>query len=107
MAAVRPMIAITGIGTALPPYRMDQADTARRIVDALSSNPDSARWARRIFKQCGVESRYTCEPELLQEASACRYMPQEDRSKVPSTAERMAVYKRESVPSLYLRRERP
>jgi len=98
MAAVRPMIAITGIGTALPPYHMDQADTARRIVDALSSSPDSARWARRIFKQCGVESRYTCEPDLLQEASLCRYMPQEDRSKVPSTAERMAVYKRESVP---------
>ncbi|GAA0390753.1 type III polyketide synthase [Paenibacillus motobuensis] len=98
MAAVRPMIAITGIGTALPPYRMDQADTARRIVDALSNSPDSARWARRIFKQCGVESRYTCEPDLLQEASVCRYMPQEDRSKVPSTAERMAVYKRESVP---------
>lgn len=98
MAAVRPMIAITGIGTALPPYRMDQADTARRIVDALSSSPDSARWARRLFKQCGVESRYTCEPDLLQEASVCRYMPREDRSKVPSTAERMAVYKRESVP---------
>lgn len=98
MAAVKPMIAITGIGTALPPYRMDQADTARRIVDALSSSPDSARWARRIFKQCGVENRYTCEPALLQEASECRYMPQEDRSKVPSTAERMAVYKRESVP---------
>lgn len=98
MAAVKPMIAITGIGTALPPHRMDQADTARRIVDALSSNPDSGRWARRIFKQCGVESRYTCEPELLKEASACRYLPQEDHSKVPSTTERMAVYKRESVP---------
>ncbi|WP_314584807.1 type III polyketide synthase [Paenibacillus terrigena] len=98
MAAVKPMIAMTGIGTALPPYRMDQADTTRRIVDALSSNPDSARWARRIFKQCGVETRYTCEPDLLNEASACRYLPKEDRSEVPSTAERMAVYKRESVP---------
>ncbi|GIP53784.1 type III polyketide synthase [Paenibacillus vini] len=98
MADVSSMIAITGIGTALPPYRMDQADTARRIVDALSNNPDSGRWARRIFKQCGVESRYTCEPDLLLEASVCRYLPQEDSSMVPSTAERMAVYKRESVP---------
>ncbi|WP_152392002.1 type III polyketide synthase [Paenibacillus guangzhouensis] len=98
MAASTPNIAITGIGTALPPYRMDQADTARRIVDALSHNPDSARWARRIFKQCGVETRYTCEPDLLNEASACRYLPREDRTDVPSTAERMAVYKNASVP---------
>lgn len=91
-------IAIVGIGTALPPYRIDQADTARRLVDALSDKPDSARWARRIFKQCGVESRYTCEPNLLEEADVCRYLPRELTGDVPSTSERMAIYKRESVP---------
>lgn len=98
MATSKPMIAITGIGTALPPYRMDQADTTRRIVDALRNKPDSARWARRIFKQCGVENRYTCEPNLLNEAAECRFLPHDNISEIPSTEERMTIYKRESVP---------
>ncbi|WP_053377606.1 type III polyketide synthase [Paenibacillus sp. FJAT-27812] len=91
-------IAILGIGTAVPPYLIDQADTARRLVDALSDKPDSARWGRRIFKQCGVESRYTCEPNLLAEAAECRYLPSATPELAPSTSERMGIYKRESVP---------
>ncbi len=91
-------IAILGIGTALPAHRMDQADTARRLSDALHDRPDSARWARRLFKQCGVATRYTCEPDLLEEAGACRYFPSGLKEHAPSTAERMSVYKRESIP---------
>lgn len=91
-------IAILGLGTAVPPYRIDQADTARRLTEALVDKPDSARWARRIFKQCGVESRYTCEPNLLEAAADCRYFPQTSAADAPSTAERMRIYKRESVP---------
>ncbi|WP_028608788.1 type III polyketide synthase [Paenibacillus harenae] len=91
-------LAILGIGTALPPYRLDQADTGRRLVEALGDKPDAARWARRIFKQCGVESRYTCEPNLLAEASECVYFPLGTGGEAPSTEERMAVYKREAVP---------
>ncbi|HTG67654.1 MAG TPA: type III polyketide synthase [Candidatus Udaeobacter sp.] len=90
--------AVLGIGTAVPPYLIDQADTARRLVDALSDKPDSARWGRRIFKQCGVESRYTCEPNLLAEAAECRYFSSASAEDAPSTAERMGIYKRESVP---------
>ncbi|OMF22526.1 type III polyketide synthase [Paenibacillus sp. FSL H8-0548] len=91
-------IAIVGIGTAVPPHKLDQADTARRLVQALSGKPDAARWGRRIFKQCGVESRYTCEPNLLMEADECRYLPSDSAETAPTTAERMAIYKRESIP---------
>ncbi|CAG7649143.1 type III polyketide synthase [Paenibacillus allorhizosphaerae] len=93
-----PIIAILGIGTAVPDYRLDQADTARRLAEGLVDHPDSARWAKRIFKQCGVDVRYTCEPNLLESAEQCRYFPGKSAKLVPSTAERMAVYKRESVP---------
>lgn len=94
-------IAILGLGTAVPPYRMNQEDTSRRLTEALSEagHSDSSRWAKRIFRQCGVESRYTCEPNLLEPASNCRYFPNPDeQSEVPSTSGRMAVYKRASVP---------
>ncbi|NIK78952.1 putative naringenin-chalcone synthase [Paenibacillus castaneae] len=91
-------VAILGIGTAVPNNRINQADTARRLVDGLSDKPDSARWARRIFKQCGVETRYTCEPNLLAEAADCRYLPKASDLDAPSTAERMGLYKKESIP---------
>ncbi|WP_219838344.1 type III polyketide synthase [Paenibacillus sp. R14(2021)] len=91
-------IAILGIGTAVPEYRLDQADTSRRLAEALIERPDSARWVKRIFKQCGVETRYTCEPDLLQPAEACRYFSAQSNRSYPTTAERMATYKRESIP---------
>ncbi|TDF92805.1 type III polyketide synthase [Paenibacillus piri] len=97
MIQAAPVVAILGIGTAVPDYRLDQADTSQRLAYALSDNPDSARWAKRIFKQCGVEARYTCEPNLLEAAEDCLYFSQ-SRRPVPSTAERMETYKRESIP---------
>ena len=42
-----------------------------------------------------METRYTCEPELLGEPGSNRYLPGSDHP--PTTAERMNTYKRESV----------
>lgn len=93
-----PIISILGIGTAVPAYRMDQDDVSQRLSEALREHPHSARWAKRIFKQCGVDTRYTCEPNLLEPASGCRYFPRTSGEDVPTTAERMQTYKKESVP---------
>lgn len=92
--------AIIGLGTAVPPFRMDQDDTARRLTEALAlvGQVDAGRWAKRLFRQCGVETRYTCEPNLLDEAGDCRYFPTGDGTEAPSTRERMDVYKSASVP---------
>jgi len=98
MNTTNPKIAILGIGTAVPEYQLNQSDTAQRLSEALSDNTDSARWAKRLFKQCGVENRYTCEPNLLEQAKDCRYFSQTSLQAIPTTAERMAIYKRESVP---------
>jgi predicted naringenin-chalcone synthase len=89
---------ILGIGTALPEHRLDQEDAARRLADALRDNPAAARWARRIFRQCGVDTRYTCEPNLLAPPDRCRYWPGGTGTGAPTTAERMAVYRRKAVP---------
>ncbi|MFS0722891.1 type III polyketide synthase [Paenibacillus sp. 1P07SE] len=93
-------IAITGIGLAVPEHRLEQQETAGRLAEALAGRPDAARWARRLFRQNGVETRYTCEPNLLAEPSACRYFPSDGGAAAPApgTAERMRIYKRESVP---------
>ncbi|MBW7458276.1 type III polyketide synthase, partial [Paenibacillus sepulcri] len=98
MEQATPVIAILGIGTAVPDYKMDQNDVSQRLSDALRDHSDSRRWAKRIFKQCAVETRYTCEPNLLQDADSCRYFPHNSTVEAPSTAQRMQIYKRESVP---------
>ena len=89
---------IHGIGTAHPPYRLDQADVCSRLEYALEGKKDSQRWMRRIFKQCGVNTRYTCDPNLLQSVEACDYLPLTHPEQAPSTAERMKFYKQKSVP---------
>lgn len=87
-------IAILGIGTAVPPYRIDQQDAAERLADALHEDRDMARFAKRIFRGCGVSTRYTCEPNLLEAAPDCRYISDDP----PTTSERIAVYRREVLP---------
>lgn len=89
---------IMGIGTALPVHRIEQKDVSARLAQALEHEPDSRRWAKRIFNQCGVETRYSCEPNLLEPVESCRYLPFTQTENVPSTAERMAKYKEAAVP---------
>ncbi|MBW7477096.1 type III polyketide synthase [Paenibacillus oenotherae] len=93
-----PTVAILGIGTAVPDCRIDQEDASQRLCEALEGDPHSIRWAKRIFRQSGVNTRYTCEPDLLAAITGCRYLPQETMEHIPATSERMSIYKRESVP---------
>lgn len=87
-----------GIGTAVPPHRLDQEEASQKLAEALAGNMKSARWARRIFKHSGVETRYTCEPNLLEPSDRCRYLSFSTPHVIPTTAERMEIYKSQSVP---------
>ncbi|WNQ13855.1 type III polyketide synthase [Paenibacillus aurantius] len=89
---------ILGIGTVVPDGLIIQSEVAGRLAEGLKEYPDSMRWAKRIFRGCGVETRYTCEPELLREASECSYLPYASGQAAPTTRERMEKYKREAVP---------
>ncbi|MNH91218.1 Alpha-pyrone synthesis polyketide synthase-like Pks18 [compost metagenome] len=90
--------AILGIGTALPVHSIAQSDIAELIAFSLQDSPDLARFAKRIFRSCGVETRYTCESGYLGSPEECRYLPTGDKSKIPTTEERMNTYKREALP---------
>ncbi|WP_068617654.1 type III polyketide synthase [Paenibacillus tuaregi] len=90
--------AILGIGTALPAHSISQSDVADLIASSLKDRPDLARFTRRIFKTCGVETRYTCDPSYLGEPEKCRYLPLDDKIDVPTTEERMHTYQRKALP---------
>ncbi|MFS0869218.1 type III polyketide synthase [Paenibacillus xylanilyticus] len=91
-------IAILGMGTALPAHEVAQTDIAELIASSLQDQPDLARFAKRIFRSCGVETRYTVEPSYLGSVEDCRYLPSGDLSQIPTTEERMNTYKREALP---------
>lgn len=93
-------MAILGIGTALPSYRLEQEETSSKLTEALTSAGyrQAARWAKKIFSSCGVETRFTCEPELLESGDNCRYVAYSSLNQVPSTDERMKKYREEAVP---------
>ncbi|WEG14848.1 type III polyketide synthase [Pullulanibacillus sp. KACC 23026] len=95
---MNPTTAILGIGTALPAYTVAQADIADLMADSLKDRPDLARFARRIFKSCGVETRYTVEPSYLGSIETCCYLPSREQSDIPTTEERMKTYQREALP---------
>jgi len=67
---------ILGIGIAVPEHLVEQAKAGERMASALRGDPESARFAKRIFRTCGVDTRYTCEPNLLEDPPYCRYAPQ-------------------------------
>lgn len=90
--------AILGIGTALPVHSISQTDVADLIASSLKDSPDLARFARRIFRSCGVETRYTCDPSYLGSPEDCRYLPSGDQSDIPTTGERMKIYQQEALP---------
>ncbi|MGF9696073.1 type III polyketide synthase [Paenibacillus sp. MABNR03] len=91
-------IAILGMGTALPAHEVAQTDIAELIASSLQDQPDLARFAKRIFRSCGVETRYTVEPSYLGSVEDCRYLPSGDLSQIPTTEERMNTYKHEALP---------
>ena len=87
-------VAILGMGTALPVHSVAQSDIAELIASTLQDRPDLARFARRVFRSCGVETRYTCESNYLDPLETCRYLHSHDASVIPTTEERMDTYKR-------------
>lgn len=90
-------VSVLGIGTSLPAHELPQTRVAELLASSIPDKPDLARFARRIFRSCGVETRYTCEPEYTGSSDQCRYLPSNGEP-VPTTKERMDTYKREAPP---------
>ncbi|AEI43782.1 type III polyketide synthase [Paenibacillus mucilaginosus] len=89
--------AILGIGTALPDHRIDQQEVLQTLSEIMGEKSDGYRWAKRIFKQCAVETRYTCDPRILQGAGGNPYLRAAEEETL-GTKERMEVYRREALP---------
>lgn len=81
---------ISSIGTATPPYRMSQRDTADFMANILKLNSSEARKLRVLYRATAIDYRYTVlEDYTLKEK--LKFFPNDD-APFPTTAERMKIY---------------
>lgn len=89
--------AILALGTAIPPYCARQSDIAHWVMDAFTGQPAVQRLVRSLYAYSGIETRYTCTPDYLAPVHESRFSPGLPLAETPTTAERMAIYEREST----------
>jgi predicted naringenin-chalcone synthase len=83
-------LGIIGLGTALPPHEMSQADALAMTQEVVCRDERQHRLARMVFSKAGVDRRRTIVPHSL----AYEWTQIKDASgasRGPSTGERMAL----------------
>lgn len=96
IAATEP--AILALGTAVPHYKLDQQAIGEWMAAGFAEQPAVGRLIRAAHAQSGIETRHACLPDFGQIDPTSRYMLGGDCAASATTSERMAVYRRESVP---------
>jgi predicted naringenin-chalcone synthase len=97
--------AILGMGTAVPPHRYAQAESAAIAGAAVGADADQAAILTELYAQTEIASRHTVVPkgaadDLINGTDATKH-PFSKRGTDgcgPDTAERMAVYVQEALP---------
>lgn len=95
---VRLPSAILGIGTAVPSFGARQSAIHRWMAQSLSNSPSILRWLRALYAFSGVQKRHACVDDMLRPVEESRLAPGRSIESVATTAERMKIYERESVP---------
>jgi predicted naringenin-chalcone synthase len=90
--------AILALGTAVPDYWADQASIGQWMASSFSDRPPLQRLIRSLYAYSGIDKRHGCAPEFLLAPDESPFAPGQDQSETPTTADRMQIYRRESVP---------
>jgi predicted naringenin-chalcone synthase len=93
-------VQILGLGTALPPHRLSQAEALAMAHRICCSDDRQKRLATALYTHSGIENRYTVVPA----SEADRWLPMSDDlkkpdiSRGPTTQQRMAYYEQHALP---------
>jgi predicted naringenin-chalcone synthase len=87
---------ITAIGTAAPAHEIRQELAPEWLAASLALDPSDVRKVRLIYKATGIQTRYSAIPDFCSMEQRELFPLAENLEPFPTTAERMAVYKREA-----------
>jgi predicted naringenin-chalcone synthase len=90
--------AILSLGTAVPAYAASQTEIYEWMATSLAGHPSVVRWLRSLYTYSGIERRYACIADFLNPVQDSRFAPGRPLQEIATTARRMAIYERESVP---------
>lgn len=93
MGEVHSPSAILALGTAVPQNQFDQAAIGQWMAEALEAPPGLRRWMRRLYELSGIETRYSCLSDPARPPSQSRFAPGRALADMPTTAERMEIYR--------------
>jgi predicted naringenin-chalcone synthase len=86
---------ILSIATAVPPYRHQQEDILRFMQDIYMQSPDEQRKLRYLYRQSGIDIRYSVIPDYSRESGDWKFYPShEGLEPFPSLEQRMAWYRK-------------
>jgi predicted naringenin-chalcone synthase len=86
---------ITAIGTAVPPFRIEQSAIANFMVKAMDTNADDSRKLRTIFKASGIHYRHSVLPDYGLTGDFSFYP--ENFHPFPTTEERLAIFRQHAL----------
>ena len=93
-----PRPAILAIGTAVPDYSAHQHAIGEWMASSFADRPALQRLIRSLYAYSGIEKRHGCAPEYLLPPTESPFAPGRSLAETPTTAERMATYRREAPP---------
>ncbi len=93
-----PTPAILALGTAVPHHQLQQSALGEWMAASFPEEPQVARMIRAAHARSGIETRHSCLPDYGVQSANSRFKLGGERTNSATTAERMAVYARESVP---------
>ena len=96
-ASDMPTPAVLALGTAVPPFKIDQLALGAWMANALSAQPRVGRFLDQLYAKSGIETRYSCLPDA-EHPDISPFAPHRTLAEAPTTADRMATYQQASIP---------
>ena len=88
---------VTALGVANPPHQIQQSAAANFMVKAMQLKEEEARRLKALYKTTGIETRYSVLSDYQREYDFEFYPNNAEFEPFPSTADRMAIYKKHAA----------
>ena len=89
---------ITSLGTAVPPFRFDQAEIASFMEKVMNPDYEFTRKLRTIFKASGIDTRHSVLEDYGRDEEFTFYPNDRDNEPFPSTEQRIRLYRQFALP---------
>ncbi|RDC61729.1 type III polyketide synthase [Adhaeribacter pallidiroseus] len=90
---------ICAIGTATPPHKIAQMQTADFMATALQMNAEETRKLKALYRVTGIAQRYTVLPDYATTNGEFTFFPNTpDLEPFPTVKQRMGIYQHEALP---------